>query len=128
VQGVVSALDISRLVRKELEPGVTSSTYFRDERPYSGPDWIRLPEDFQDRMRELTAADAMTREIVAVGPDATIDDVARTMLEHHVYRVLVCEGRLLLGVVSTFDLLRALTRVPTIAPPVGSIRHTGYSW
>ena len=129
VRGVISTLDLLRLVRDEFEPGAgaTATTYFRDELPYSGPDWLQMPEDFQDRMQELTAADAMTRDLVTVGPDATVDDIARTMLEHRVHRVLVCEERVLLGVVSAFDLLRVLTRVPAIEPHPGLIRHTGYS-
>ena len=129
LRGVVSSLDLLRLVRDEVEPGAggTSTTYFRDELPYSGPDWGRMPEDFQDRLQELTAADAMTRQIVAVGPDAPVDEIARTMLEHHVHRVLVCEDRTLLGVITAFDLLRVLSRVSEIAPHAGLTRHTGYS-
>lgn len=116
VRGVVSTLDLLRLVRDEFEPGAgaTATTYFRDELPYSGPDWLRMPEDFQDRMQDLTVADAMSRELVTVGPDASVDEIARTMLEHHVHRVLVCEDRVLLGVVSTFDLIRVLTRPPAL--------------
>ncbi len=129
VRGVVSALDLLRLVRDELEPGAgaTSTAYFRDELPYSGPDWLRMPEDFQDRMQELTAADAMTREIVAIGPDATVDELAKTMLEHRVHRVLVSEEGMLVGVVSAFDLLSVLAHGSTIAPHTTLTRHTGYS-
>lgn len=129
VRGVISTLDLLRLVRDEFEPGAgaTTTTYFREDLPYSGPDWLRMPEDFQDRMQELTVADAMSRELVTVGPDATVDDIARTMLEHHVHRVLVCEERVLLGVISVFDLIRVLTRVPIIERYAGLIKHTGYS-
>lgn len=126
VVGVVSALDLLRIVRDELEPGAgsTVTTYFRDELPYSGPDCLRMPEDFQDRMQELTAADAMTRAIVMVGPDATVDEIARTMSAHRVHRVLVGEGRVLQGVITTFDLLRVLSRVT--APVTTTTRRTGY--
>ena len=56
---------------------------------------------------ELTAADIMTRELVAVSPDMPIADVAETMRAQHVHRVLVIENRELCGVLTTFDLLRA---------------------
>lgn len=124
VHGVVSSLDLLRVVRDELEPGAggTSTTYFRDQLPYSSPDWLRMPDDFQDRMQNLTAADAMTRELVMVGPDATVEEVARTMLEHHVHRLLVGEERSLEGLITTFDLLRVLVhKQPEL------VRHTGYS-
>lgn len=126
VRGVVSALDLLRVVRDELEPGAgsTSTRYFRDEPPYSGPDGTELPEDLGGRVDDLTAADAMTRELVVVRPDATIDEVARTMLEHRVHRVLVCEGETLQGVLTTFDLMRVLSQA---APPLtGATRYTGY--
>lgn len=126
VQGVVSTLDLLRIVRDELEPGAGSSatTYFRDELPYSGPDWLGMPDDFQDRMHALTAADAMTRELVMVGPDATLDDIVRAMSDHRVHRVLVGEDGVLEGVITTFDLLPVLSR---IAQPSGqAIRYTGY--
>ena len=69
----------------------------------------------------------MTRDIVAVGPDAPIDEIARAMLEHHVHRVLVCEDRPLLGVITAFDLLRVLSRSSELAPHAALTRHTGYT-
>lgn len=126
VQGVVSALDLLRVVRDELEPGAgaTATRYFRDELPYSGPDWMAIPEDFQDRMQELTAAEAMTPELVTVRPDATIEDIARTMFKHRVHRVLVCDDGALEGVITTFDMMRVLSgETPPLA---ASTRSTGY--
>jgi CBS domain-containing protein len=129
VHGVVSSLDLLRLVRDELEPGAgaTATTYFRDELPYSGPDWLTMPDDLQNRMQELTASDAMTCDIVAVGPDATVEMIAQTMREHHVHRVLVTEDRMLLGLITTFDLLNVLAETTTSEPLAGQTRHTGYS-
>jgi len=77
VVGVVSTQDLLRIVRDELEPGAgaSASTYFRSQLPYSGPDWQSMPQDFQDRMQELTAADAMTRELVTISKDATIEEL-----------------------------------------------------
>lgn len=126
VCGVVSSLDLLRVVREELEPGAgaTSTTYFRDDLPYSSPDWLHMPEDLQDRMQTLTAETAMTCEIVAISPDATIPEVARTMLDHHVHRLLVVEAHVLRGVITTFDLLRAWSR--DVSPTPGLTRQTGY--
>ena len=110
VYGVISAMDLLRIVRDELEPGAggLSSSYFRDQLPYSGPDWGRAPEDLQDRLQDLRASDAMTKEIVMVPPDMPIAQVARTMLDQHIHRVLVGEDRALEGVITSFDLLRVI--------------------
>ena len=84
VRGVVSTLDLLR---------------FGNEEPYVA----------RDSTGQLTADDAATRELVTVGPDASVEEVARTMLAQHVHRVLVVDrDRELLGVISTFDLLRVV--------------------
>lgn len=126
VHGVVSTLDLVRIVRGELEPGTgaTAMTYFRGELPYAGPDWLRMPEDLPRRMQALTAADAMTRELVMLGPDATIHEVTRAMLTHKVHRALIGEDRVLQGVITSFDLLRVLSLAT--APATGATRYTGY--
>jgi predicted transcriptional regulator len=84
VRGVVSTLDLLRIVREELEPTVVRE------------------------LEGVTASDAMTAELVTVRPDASIAEVARKMLDQRIHRVLVIEHRMLLGVITTFDLLRAL--------------------
>jgi CBS domain-containing protein len=107
VRGVVSALDLLRAVRDGGEPGaaMTSTAYYRDELPYPGPDWAQIPEDLQDHMQELTADDIMTRQIVTVPPDASLEQVARTMLDQRIHRVLVGAAGSLVGLITTFDLL-----------------------
>jgi CBS domain-containing protein len=128
VQGVISTLDLLRVVREELEPGAgaTSSNYFRDELPYSGPDWSRIPDDLQDRVSNLTARDAMSRGVIMVDPDATVGEVASTMLSQRIHRVFVGRQRQLEGVLTTFDLMRVVSEQPE--PVVASsVEHTGYA-
>lgn len=99
VRGVLSALDLLRIVREELEPA-----------------------DPEDRVKDATASDAMTKELVTVKPEASVEEIARTMLAHHVHRVLVIgSDRELEGVITTFDLLRVL--VPSTSE---RFRPTGY--
>ncbi|HTR50375.1 MAG TPA: CBS domain-containing protein [Kofleriaceae bacterium] len=100
VRGVVSTLDLLRVVSEEAEPNEHWLPYFRS-------DSLAVPDQFPERLNTLTAADIMTRELVTVGPNLPIADVARTMREQHVHRVLVIEDHELLGVITTFDLLGA---------------------
>jgi CBS domain-containing protein len=55
----------------------------------------------------MRAADVMTLDVVAVGPEARVDEIARLMLDHRVSAVPVVDtaGRLL-GIVSEGDLVR----------------------
>lgn len=128
VDGVISALDVLRVIRDELQPGaqVCTTTYFRDETPYDAPDWTTLPDFFADRMRVLTAADVMTRDVIMVAAAAPVEDVASTMLSHHVHRVLVGDRRALAGVITTFDLLPVMSRVLRREHRDHIVEHTGY--
>lgn len=122
VVGVVSALDLLRVIRRELEPGrtPTRSTYFWDESTNS-LDHIDIPES--DALWGMIVRDAMTKDIVAVDPDASVTDVARTMLDRRIHRVLVMTGWKLEGVITTFDLLFPLAHaLPNAAP----MKHSGY--
>jgi CBS-domain-containing membrane protein len=64
-----------------------------------------------------TARDVMTPGLVSVGEDASAEDIARLMEQHHVRRVPVLRDGKLAGLVSRADLLRALLR-PTAAAAV----------
>jgi CBS domain-containing protein len=115
VRGVVSTLDLLRAVSDDAEPA--RSAYFHVER------WS-VPEQLPERTGELVAADIMTRELVSVLPDMPIAEVAHTMREQHVHRVLVIEKGELLGVLTTFDLLRAFVRDERSARTLRTVDRT----
>lgn len=56
---------------------------------------------------KLTAADAMSAPVVTTGPDDAIEDAARLVLEHRIGCLPVVDGRTVLGILTTTDLLRA---------------------
>ncbi len=57
-------------------------------------------------------ADFMSDVPLTASPEEPIPDVARRMRDHHVHRVIVVDERnLLIGVVTAFDLLRALCQI-----------------
>ena len=59
---------------------------------------------------EDTAEDVMTAEVYRVPEDASIGEIARTMVQHKIHRVLVESGDHFAGIVGTFELLDALSR------------------
>jgi CBS domain-containing protein len=59
------------------------------------------------RPSEIRVSEVMSTDIVSVRPDADIHEVSRNMQEAQVRRVLVTEGKRLIGVVATADLARA---------------------
>ena len=110
--GVISSTDLLRAIEEEHESATSEPHYFREWLEFSGPDWTRSSPDFQDRLASLTVADAMTRGGITVSPDAPIAEVAGLMRRHRVHRVLVVEDGLLVGILTTFDLIGLLEKSP----------------
>jgi CBS domain-containing protein len=62
------------------------------------------------RPSEVNVSAAMSTDVVSVDPDADVHEVSRRMQEKQVRRILVVEGKRLVGIVSTADLARASAR------------------
>jgi CBS domain-containing protein len=63
--------------------------------------------DFADA--GLTVEDVMTQDVLTVKAEDDVQEVARQMIDLHIHRLLVCDGDEVVGIITTFDLLRALT-------------------
>jgi CBS domain-containing protein len=64
----------------------------------------------------MNASDVMTRNVVAVGPDTGVDDIARLLLEHRISGLPVVQGGFVLGIVSEGDLVRRIAQAGAPAP------------
>lgn len=60
-----------------------------------------------DRQR---VADWMTRGAVSVAPDTSLREVCKAMLARSIHRVFVTDGPKLVGVISSFDVVRCVAR------------------
>lgn len=67
-----------------------------------GPEWNVLEEH--------TVSEVMTRTITAVDRDTPVRDAAELMLKAHVHRILVLEDGELVGLVTTTDILKAVSQ------------------
>jgi len=59
-------------------------------------------------LEDLTVADVMTREVESLPPDATVEEAALLMGKRQIHRVVVMMGDVLLGIVSTADVAKAV--------------------
>ncbi len=93
---------------EENDPAI----YFVDRWEDSVDDvWSRISETDSrnwDQLEEHSIAEVMSRGLVALGPDASVREAARMMVDKGVHRLLVMRDRDLLGVVSTMDVVRAV--------------------
>ena len=87
---------------------LATSDYLRGVLEFSAPDWEGDTEDFQDRLAQRRVAEVMTKTALSVPADAPVAEVARRLRENQVHRVWVLDKDVLIGVVSTLDLMRVV--------------------
>jgi CBS domain-containing protein len=84
--------------------------------------WLRLFGDERERAAEYARAhgsradEVMTRNVVTVGEETTVDEIARLLEAHRIKRVPVVRGGKLVGIVSRANLLHSLAARPAPAP------------
>ena len=100
--GIVTEADLVRVEAHEQPPRSLFLELFIDRRRLEAIE--RLAED-------VRAGDIMTRDVVTVRPDITVQDAARLLIRHGVKRLpVVDEKGKILGIVSRSDLLRPYNR------------------
>jgi len=71
--------------------------------------WLRATRDQDwDVLDAYTVAEIMTRDVVSLASRTTVKKAARYMLEAGIHRVLVIDGGVLQGIVTTTDIVRAV--------------------
>ena len=48
----------------------------------------------------------MITDLLTISPDDNVREAARIMVENHFHRALVCRGETLVGIVSSFDMMK----------------------
>ncbi len=110
VLGIITTMDLLRAATDERDTERGDPSYFRELLELSGPDWNDAPEGFVDRLREHTVAECMTEDVACVGTDASVPEIARTLRQNRIHRVLVVEGDILRGIISTTDMVALLEK------------------
>lgn len=70
-----------------------------------------MPDGLEEAYRRAQATlveDAMTRKVLAFSEDSLVADIARGMIEHAVNRVPIVRDRMVVGIVSRRDVVKAL--------------------
>jgi CBS domain-containing protein len=130
--GVVSIRDVLRLARELSEAPEAMRWSLGTSGPVKETSFLDAPEegeffayyvtpgggfvDVRSRIRELPSdlfdgyrvEDVMTREPVTIGMDASLAELSRLLLDRKLHRALVVEGKQLVGIVTTTDVLRHL--------------------
>jgi CBS domain-containing protein len=119
VVGVVSLYDIVGYLAQHEGPTHDGGVEFAEEdneADESAERWERsIGRRDRDWLRDTAVSEVMTGDLVAVAPDAPLAEVAALMERRRIHRVVVAQNQRPLGVVSTLDILRAVTAVPARA-------------
>lgn len=111
--GVVSVTDLARSVARGTDLAADQSnpdffvrewgeTLRRDE-----VEELRFGEENEMRVRDM-----MTPAIYSVDAETAIPEVAETLINSHIHRLLVTSGERVVGIVTSSDLLGLLVREP----------------
>lgn len=111
--GVVSVIDIADLAAgaEEDEDGddeVAPGSFFATGFGGGAPEGLADLGPFEGEEGEMRVGEIMNPEVYSVPEDATVSQVASTLLNHHIHRLLVIEEGRVLGIITTSDLLGLL--------------------
>jgi predicted transcriptional regulator len=107
--GVVSMTDIGRALAEGLEAGSSSEAEVGARvEDVSLEEAGRRYIEGRAEDRALTVRDVMTPAIHQVPVTASAAEVARRMVEQHVHRLVVTQGKEPVGIITSMDLLKAI--------------------
>lgn len=97
---------------EDFDGDASGSSYFTDFWADAGADVLERIETSDgpewNHLEGRTVAEAMTPSVWSLSPETPIRDAASLMLEHRIHRVLVVQEGMLVGIVSTSDVVRAV--------------------
>ena len=104
--GVASVTDIAAALSTEGGEGAPGADFFQSAWP-EGPSREALAA-LAARGVRLTVREIMTPRVYTVVEDTPVGELAETLIEKHVHRLLVTREEKVVGIVSTGDLLGLL--------------------
>jgi CBS domain-containing protein len=106
--GIVSRSDIVRQLFLEHHAAASTSDFYFDDSGFHETPLVtfeQIADRVGERIERLQVQDVMSRTLVKVSPDQPLRQVAQTLIDNHIHRVLVTEENRLLGLVSALDLV-----------------------
>jgi len=109
--GVVSVVDIADVAAGEDEAdddGQAGVDYFAQSWEVGLSEEVREELELEEEQGEILVGEIMNPELYSLPEDATVAEVAMTMLKNHIHRLLVIEEGRAVGIITTSDLLGLL--------------------
>jgi len=104
--GVISETDIVKpQAQLEGKNNYFCSNFYEYD-PFAGG--VGVFEECTLKLLDMRVRDLMTREVITALPQESMDLVIQRLLAHHIHRLIVAEEQVILGLISTPDIMRAL--------------------
>lgn len=110
VVGVISESDIIKFMKMKL-PEADILTHEPHALTILVANFVREGINFIREIRKIskcTVEDFMSKEVISIGPDASILDAAEIMEKYHIDRLPVIEKGRLRGIIARIDLIKAM--------------------
>jgi CBS domain-containing protein len=108
LRGVISRSDILRQLCTERSEAEVAAGFYEDgagiDVPLPAADWIS--ETIGREIDDLRVSDVMVKKLITVQPTASLQEVAKKMVQHHIHRILVTEDQQLRGIITNTDFAR----------------------
>ncbi|MEW6189773.1 MAG: CBS domain-containing protein [Actinomycetota bacterium] len=101
--GIVSESD---LIYKETAIPITD--YWMNRKKFKNEYW---------KIRGTKAEEIMTTDVICVGEDTPVEEIATLMIEKHIKRLPVVRGKELVGIISRADVLKTILLEPLHPTP-----------
>ena len=89
------------------ESNALSAFFLPEDSPIMAPDWSRSPD--AGPMDEMTVSDIMTPVTFSLPAGADVRELSNFLVRGRIHRAVVVEDGRLQGIVTTMDVLRALS-------------------
>jgi CBS domain-containing protein len=108
--GVITETDVMRILSQEI--GQTALGVLVAPAGAGGRTQEGLLGRYRHTLKRTRVAVAMTPDPVSIGPEATIEEASRALIEHKVNRLPIVDGDRLVGILSREDVVRAIMPAP----------------
>ncbi len=103
------------VVREGTLVGLVTDRDLREAAPSSVD--LSSPEDYRETVEATQVATIMTRDLVTVAPDDTLESAAHAMYERRIGGLPVVEAGRLVGILTETDVFRALVEILGLREP-----------
>ena len=97
---------LHQIIRLMQETGVRAVVVIEEDEALGIVSHMDIVRHYGEDLSRLYARDVMSTELIAISQEAPVNRAIELILKHKVHRLPVVEGKQVIGLISTTDILR----------------------